>query len=225
MIWLFLISNLLAQSPQSVFNNNRAKELFQNDKTFEAKQIIQNEVIQNPNSPELKYNFGKIFEKTNEVENSIREYLSAAKTSKNPELQFQALFNAAKLYADKKDIQNGLKYYQMALDLKPDSVEVKTNIELLVQSGGGGEGQNNQQQDPQSDNKDQKQRGEQKGPQQPSQAGQQQKQRQQPKPFKSQDLTEQDVRRILEELKRQEDQIRKKLNKQKTQESPIGKDW
>lgn len=225
MIWILLVASVWAQSPQTVYQNNSAEELFLADKTFEAKQIIQNEVIQNPNSPELKYNFGKIFEKTNEVEDSIREYLSAAKSTQNSELQFQALFNAAKLYADKKDIKNGLKYYQMALDLKPDSVEVKTNIELLVQSGGGGggEGQNNQQQDQQGDQKDQKQGDGKEQQQQPPQSGQQQKQS--APQFKSQELTEQDVRRILEELKRQEDQIRKKLNEQKTQESPIGKDW
>ncbi len=225
MILFLLLAQLLAQSPQAVYKNNTARDLFEQEKVFEAKQIIQNEVIENPQSSELKYNFGKVFEKSNETDDAIREYLSAAKSNQNPELQFQSLFNAARLYGEKKDISLALKYYQLALDIKPESIEVKTNIELLVQSGGGGGGQNNQQQN-QNQNQDQKQNQEgqdKKDQQQPQ--GKPDQQKQQPQKFKSQELSEQDVRRILEELKRQEDQIRKKMNEQKTQESPIGKDW
>jgi tetratricopeptide (TPR) repeat protein len=227
MILFLLISQLFAQSPQTVYKNNTAHDLFNEDKVFESKQILQNEVIENPGSPELKYNFGKVFEKSNEVDDAIREYVAAAKSNQNSELQFQSLFNAARLYGDKKDIPNALKYYQLALDIKPDSLEVKTNIELLIQNGGGGGGgENNQQQNQNQDQNENKEGdGKQNQQQPPPPQGKPEQKKQQPQKFKSQELSEQDVRRILEELKRQEDQIRKKMNEQKTQESPIGKDW
>lgn len=228
MMFFLLLFSLFAQSPKTVYQNNEAIGLLgEEGRSFEAKQILQEQVIEHPDLGELKYNYGQVFEKSNDADDAIREYLGAAKNSKDGGLQFQAFFNAARLYGEKKEIPNALKYYQLALDLKPDSIETKTNIELLMKSGGGGGGgKDNQKQD--SNNQQDKKEGEgdpKKDQPQPQGQKPQQQPKKQPQKFKSQELSEQDVRRILDELKRQEDGIRKKLNDQKPQESPIGKDW
>jgi tetratricopeptide (TPR) repeat protein len=146
-----------------------------------------------------------------------------------------ALFNAGNVALEMKDTDRALKYYQRALELKPESKEVKTNIELALRDKkGGGGSQNNkgesnkndpskQDQDKQDQNQDDKSKKDQKGqgPEpRPSP-------RPQPKPFKSQEISEQDVKRLLEELKKREEKIRAQQNlyNKKNQDRNIEKDW
>lgn len=211
--------------PAVVFKNNRAIREFNNEKVMESKMLLEKEVVDHPDSGALHYNLGVVHENSKEAENAIKEYLSSVKNTEDKELQFQGNFNAARLYGEQKDIPNALKYYQAALEVKPDSQEVKTNIEMLFKGDGGG---GKSDKDKESDKKDQKEKKDQKDQgqqQQPDKPKDDQQKKKAPKPFKSEDLSEQDVKKILDELKRQEEQIRAKMNNQKSKESPVDKDW
>ena len=218
-----MISDLsYANNPELVYKNNKAVRQFSQEKLLESKMLIEKEVVNYPNSPALHYNLGVVNENSKEQEKAIKEYLSSARQSENQDLRFQALFNAARVYGELKDIPSALKYYQEALEIRPESEEVKTNIEMLFQGQGGGG--NDSEKDQKSDQKDQKEQEGQGDPKPPqNQQGQQKKPA--PKPFNSKELSEQDVRKILGELKRQEEQIRAKMNNQKSKETPVEKDW
>jgi tetratricopeptide (TPR) repeat protein len=136
----------------------------------------------------------------------------------NPEFQFYSLFNGGVAATEAGDIPGALKFYQAALELRPDSKEVKTNIELLWKgSGGQGQGQGQNQQP----NQDQQQP---KDPKDQNRDGNYD-QKKQPQPFQSKELSPEDVRKILEELKNQEQKIRAQENEQGQKEAPHGKDW
>lgn len=234
-ILTFLVTvQVAAQAPGIVFKNNQGVGLLKTeDKVFEGAELLQKEVVNHPESPELRYNLGSAMELSKENDKAIQEYLSAAKlagANKDGLLQFQAFFNAARAYGEKKEIPNALKYYQMALEIQPDSQEVKTNIELLLANSGGGSGGDSDKQDgkqdKKQDGKDQdKKDGKDKEPKQDSPQNQQPKGKPKPKPFKSEELTEQDVKRILDELKRQEEQIRAKMMNKKSRSQDVEKDW
>jgi hypothetical protein len=126
--------------------------------------------------------------------------------------------------------------YQKALEIIPSSNEVKTNIELLIQQQqgqSGGEGQQNQpQQGDQQQNQDQKnQEGkdqkDQKDQEQDQKEGKQKQQSQKykPRPFNGKELSEGDVKKILGELKQQEEKIRAEYNRKDVKEQPRDKDW
>ena len=124
-----------------------------------------------------------------------------------------------------------LDAYQKSLESNPNSIEAKQNIELLVAAGEGegeGDGDDKKPQDG-KDKKDQKDQKDQKpkdgeGPKPPEPPkGPQGKPT--PKPFKSDNLSQQDVGRILEELKQQEDKIREKMQREGAKEAPRDKDW
>lgn len=187
-----------------------------------AKDLFLKALVSDPQQPELHLNYGVTLELTKEEEKSLKEYLLAAELSpKKSALQFSAFVNAARVWAKMKSIDKALEYYQRALAIVPESKEVKTNIELLWQQqqgqgeGEGGEGQEgDSSKDPQEpkeqDQKDQ---------------GQEPQKKPQPKPFKSKELTKEDVRRILEEIKNQEQKIREKVNQKNIKEPPREKDW
>lgn len=217
-----LISSVFAENPAVVYKNNKAVGMFSQEKIVESKIQLEKEVVNYPKAGALHYNLGVVHENSKEPEKAIKEYISTANATKDQDLKFQSLFNAARVYGEQKDIPSALKYYQAALEIRPDSQEVKNNIELLFQGNGGGG--NDSQQEQKSDQQNKQDQKQQQQPQQQDQK-QDQNKKQAPKPFKSEELSEQDVRRILDELKRQEEQIRAKMNNQKSKETPNGKDW
>lgn len=141
-------------------------------------------------------------------------------------------YNAGVAAGEQKRIAEALAYYQKALAINPASKEVKTNIELLLQqqSGGGGDGKDPNNKDDKKDdkNKGDQEKQDQKGQDEkkPNQPDKNQPQpKPSPKPFKSEELTERDVKNILEELKRQEQQIRGRMNDRKSKDQDPDKDW
>ncbi|MES2770135.1 MAG: tetratricopeptide repeat protein [Bdellovibrionota bacterium] len=220
---LLLLSGAFAENPSLVYKNNKAVGMFADEKLIDSKIQLEKEVVNYPKAGALHYNLGVVHENSKEPEKAIKEYLSTANSTEDQNLKFQSLFNAARVYGEQKNIPSALKYYQAALDIRPESEEVKNNIELLFQgNGGGGNDSDKEQKSDEQNKQDQKQ---QQQPKEPDQQKQDQNKKKAPKPFKSQDLSEQDVRRILDELKRQEEQIRAKMNDKKSKETPNGKDW
>lgn len=245
----------------AIWNNNAGLKLLSSERQFEANQKLQKALSQSPFSPLIHLNLGLIFEKQGELDKALSEYRAAARLATEPDLRFAGRFNAAQVLGKQKKIGEALAEYQKALELNPQSLEAKTNIELLLRQGGGGQGKGeNQEQKSEgsSDNKDNKQNKDDKQnkenkdnkdnkddkdnpnkqdkdsqkPQQNGERGQnpsqpeQQKRPDKPKEFKSESMSQSDVRKILEELKNQEERIRRKeFDNKKQKENFGGKDW
>jgi Ca-activated chloride channel family protein len=177
-------------------------------------------------NPTFHFNLGDAFLKNGDAAKAMSEYEAVEQNPKaSGELKFKSMFNAGNAALQAKDTAKALKYYQRALDYNPQSQEVKTNIELALQEQKGGGSSDEKKDD--KDKKDQKDDKQQQPQPNDSKQGQQEKPKEKPKPFQSQALNENDVRRILEELKRQEEQIRAKQNidNKKTPEQQVEKDW
>lgn len=215
----------------SVWTNRKGSEALQSQNYVGAYETFVKGLAHSPFQAEFHLNLGLAFEGRNEGEKAIQSYLSAEKLTSDPTLRFLALYNAAQAYGKAKKVDEALDYYQKALELHPHSKEVKTNIELLVQSqqgGGGGSGENKEQKDNQ-DQKDQEQKEQQdnqdeKDPKDKPKDYKNPKQQQGQKKL-PQDLSENDVRKIFEELKQQEQKIRAEYEKKEGKEQPRDKDW
>ncbi len=205
---------------KGIWLNREGVRAFTEERGTDAHNYFAQSLAELPFSPEAHFNLGTTYFANKEFEKAQKEFeqaASLAKAAKNDEAEFASQFNAAVSASEAKQIDAALDSYQRALAVKPDSVEVKTNVELLVrsQSGGGGE-----------DNKDPKQDKDGKGNQeQKPKPDQAQQQKPQPKPFDSKEMSQQDVNRIVEELKRQEEQIRAKFQNEKMKSAPNEKDW
>lgn len=185
---------------------------------------------------------------------SYKEAERLSLDAKNYQVLFMALFNQAQLLAKDKKVDEAIAIYQRALEIIPSSKEVKTNIELLTQQQqgqGDGEGENKDQKDQQQDqkNKDQQSKdgdkkdqkndpnkGDQEKEDQNKDQGDKDKKPEQPKqvqgspkykprPFQGKELSEGDVKKILGELKQQEEKIRAEFNRKEVKEQPRDKDW
>jgi len=214
----------------AISRNNEGVHLMQNKESYKAYQKFIEGLSKAPFDPALHMNLGLSFETNEEFDKALKEYELVARDENMPnEMRFQASFNAARMKTQLKDIPGALKHYQAALDVKPDSQEAKTNIELLWQGGGGGgQGDNKDNKDQNQDNKDQKDQKDQKDnkDQNKDQKDQQQQQQKpQSQKFESKELSQQDVQKILEEIKNQEQQIRAEFDKKNQREVPRDKNW
>lgn len=191
-----------------------------------AEELLLEALVEDPFSPVLRINLGRVFELQKKFDKALKEYESALRIPNlTEEMKFIAHFNAGNAAASRepRDTDLALRHYQEALSVRPNSTEVKTNIELLFQAGsgkgrggqGGGKGQG-ENQDPSGNGTNQN----------PNQNPNYDNKDNQKPQFKSENLTKEDVRKILEELKAQEQKIRA-MEKQsaKGQESSPEKDW
>lgn len=233
---ILLFTILIAVSgfaPPSIDLNNEGVAMFKDEKYDGAFKNFVDALSRDPHNPTLHFNLANNFHKNNENEKALIEFEAVENSPKAiAELKFKAMFNAGNVAVGMKDLDKAMKYYQRALDYNPNSQETKTNIELALREQKGG-GESDKDQKDQKDKQDQKDKdkkdkdGKDKDQKDQPKDQDKQGQKQQPKPFKSQALNESDVRRILEELKRQEQEIRAKQGKQnkKNQDQNIEKDW
>jgi Ca-activated chloride channel family protein len=228
---LFAVSTSASATTVGSFWRNREGLHKFNDKSYyPAYQAFLHALEEDPLNPELHLNLARTFEANEEYDKAEQGYRSALKLlPDNSPQRFEALFNLGNVLGKNKKVEEAYQAYQACLDMMPDSKEVKTNIELLSQNGGGG-GESQDQNKDQKDGKDkQKKDGEGQDKDQkdkPKPNDQDQKdQKKQPKPFESKDLTPQDVKKILDEIKNQEQAIRAQEYERNAKEAPRGKDW
>lgn len=218
-------------APPSIETNNQGVKSFNEENYNEAFNKFADALSKDPESPIMHFNLANTFHKNGQTPKALTELEAVeAMPQASADAKYMAMFNAGNMAVEAKDLTKAMGYYQKALQYKPDSQEVKTNIELALRDpqGGGGGGKDDEKKEKQDQKQDQKEnenkdenKGEKKE-QKPDQG-----QRPKPKPFQSKDLNEADVKRILEELKRQENEIRaKNQKKNKNAEVPqSGKDW
>jgi tetratricopeptide (TPR) repeat protein len=211
-----------ATTVESYLHNRAALRQYGQKSYYPAYRDILQALESDPMNPVLHMNLGKIFEANEEYEKAEQAYQSALQLlPEGSQARFEALFNLGVAFGLDKKIDAALGAYQAALEIQPESKEVKTNIELLMQQqGGGGEGQDQQDDKEGKNDKEQKDQKDQK-PAKPDQP----KPKPKPKPFQSKELTPQDVKKILDEIKNQEQGIREKEYDNNSREAPRDKDW
>lgn len=220
---VFFSSNVMAETtywPQTFLHSLMTKFSLLREKYDQAFEHSVKALENDPLKPELHLNLGNAFEGLGALKKAKEAYGVAEKLTSAPPLQFQARFNQAETLAKDKKIDEALSFYQKALEINPESKEVKTNIELLMSSSGGKGG---------GDGKSEKQEGEGGG----DQAKQPQKFSENPKQEKKQpqELSPGDIQKILKELKQQEQRIRGDYYKQaqrenkNSEEEKREKDW
>ena len=177
---LFLVLTLC----QSVFAENVLKSIHENNKgvasleledAAAAEQHFIQALAENPFNVLVHLNLGRTFEIQKMFDKAIKENESVLRYNGLPkELQYVAHFNAGNAAAQGEKVDLAVQHYKEALEVTPDYLETKTNIELLFKSGAGkgkgkegkgkdkgegeGEGgQGEQPQEPQS-NQDQKEK-------------------------------------------------------------------
>ncbi len=208
------------------YHNYEGIKDLKDQETTAAEQEFQHSLRYMPQSALPQINLGLTYLMQKNPEKAARAFRTGDLQSQSLEEQFIARFNEGEALGRTKKIDEALAAYQRALAIKPDSKETKTNIELLFSKQGQGQGQGKGDQNQDSDqNQDENPDGKQgkKNENEPKKFKESQKYK--PRDFQGKELREGDVKKILDELKRQENRIRGEYQKKDAKESATGKDW
>jgi tetratricopeptide (TPR) repeat protein len=104
-----------------------------------------------PENPLAHSNLGLSFFLRKEFEKSVGAFRDVLRIGKDDLSFYYAHFGLGANFGEQKNIDEALAEYQLALELQPQSLEVKTNIELLIQ-------QQSQKSQNQKQDQDQKQK-------------------------------------------------------------------
>lgn len=245
---IFLVSGCADyKSPalKTLYLDYQAGRDIKNEKYEEALQKYYSLLEADGDRASIHSNIGVLLngiQKPDEALKSLQYALKLAEASANPEMIFKIHYNLGVYYGALKKVPEALSHYQAALDMITDSPEIKTNIELLMQQQKQDQKQNKNQSEqkdkkPESDkdkkpdsdkdsDKD-KESDPRKNEQEQENKKKQSSPKYQPRPFKGDELSEADVKKILGELKNQEQKIRANFDKKekKGKEKNNEKDW
>lgn len=220
---------------QSFYYDYKARKAI-NNKNPELALEYNLKILENdPQSVQIHSNLGIIFDQLQKKDESGKsfqqslELVEKYKNQLNPADIFLVYYNLGAYYgaftgADQK-IAQALEFYQKALEINPTSKETKHNIELLIQKQQQGSSEDKKDGEGQGD----KPKDDQNKPPDPKDPAQGKDRKEtpkyQPRPFKGEQLSEADVKKILGELSQQDKKIRSNFNKKDRKEDRNDKDW
>lgn len=233
-----------AQSLDLIYKNNNAARSFRAEKKMEAYEEFLATLAIDPFNPTVQFNVGSVLNALGEEEKSEQLYKQLLKDVDQKlkagvpqdeqqawlKVKFAVLYNLGVFYQSQQKVDEALTVYQKALELIPLSKEIKTNIEMMLNSSGGGKGKGAQKEKQKGDGEGQgdsepKEGEGDKEQDQKDQSNGDRKNEKQGKGFDQTQLSMEDLKRIMEELKQQEQGIRSKVQRKGTKSEPKEKQW
>lgn len=175
-----------------------------------AEKSFVNALVENPNLGISRYALALSFLPREQLKDSLTELNSLLKKNTSDEAKFKLFFAKAVVYSLLGELEPALNFYQKCLYLKPDSIEVKTNIELLFGEDGDGKGNalKSAKSKKKKDSSDSDGEGERSEDDPESQNEAEKKQQEESQTKKN--LSPAELKRILKELQQQEKKVRAK---------------
>ncbi|MCY3869999.1 MAG: tetratricopeptide repeat protein [Gemmatimonadetes bacterium] len=161
--------------------------------------------------PELHFNAGDALYKQGKYAEALQE-MGRATEGTHPDMSAAAHYNLGNALFRQEKFQEAVGAYKKSLELKPDDIDAKINLELalekLDQDGQDGQDEQDKNQDQNQDQQDQSQNQDQNQQDQQDQRDQQnQQQGQQPDP---REMTPEEAARILNAMKAREEESQKR---------------
>jgi Ca-activated chloride channel family protein len=189
-----------------------------------------------PESPELEYNMAGALHEQGSYEETVDRYARSLNTTEIG-LEARAHYNLGNTHFRMGDYEKAITSYQNALNINPGDVDAKFNLELArrrlkeqIKPEQQQPEQQQQQEEQKQEEQQQQQNQQQNEQQQPQQQQEQQEQQQQqeqpqPEPKDDQEMSREDAERILNALRDDEQDLQKKIKRQRKAGDYIGKDW
>lgn len=251
-IILILSTGGLIRAEDHVALNESGNQAFNKGNFEEALDFYRQAEMARPETPEINYNEANALIQTGKFENAAEKYEKAL-NSDNIQLQADAYYNGGNGFFKQENYQKAIEWYQKALELNPEDMDAKYNLELarnrlreqMKREPQDQQQQQQQQQDQQQDQQQQEQQQQEQQQDQQQQQQQQQDQQQgdeqaqpqgeeseeeqqqqmQPQPENSEDMSKEDALRILNALKDSDQDNQQKQKRFKIQGKYRGKDW
>ncbi|PKK84799.1 MAG: hypothetical protein CVT49_01195 [candidate division Zixibacteria bacterium HGW-Zixibacteria-1] len=184
--------------------------------------------VERPETPGLDYNIGTALCNEQKYEEAV-DKLQKSLVTDNVENEALAHYNLGNVYYKMGDYQNAIMSFQRSLEINPDDIDAKYNLELarkMLKEQMKPEQQDQQQQQQQQKEQDKQDQEQQQPEEQEDQQQNQEQQQQQPQEPKDQnEMSEEDAERILNALKDDEKDLQKEQERFKVQGDYQGNDW
>lgn len=236
----FLAPRAAAQTQGSGRTHIREGNDLYDRKQFSDAEISYRKALEAADEPvRAKFNLGDALYQQERYDEAAGQYEGAASSAEEATVRAQAFHNLGNALLKGRKLQESIEAYKQALKLDPKDEDTRYNLEyarrLLQQQ----QQQQQQQEQDRKDDKQQEKKDEEKDkPQdekqegrdrrQPQDPGEQERQekdaKRQPRQPKDQ-ISKADAERILEALKQQEQDVKKKLQKKVPVRVKVEKDW
>jgi Ca-activated chloride channel family protein len=191
-----------------------------------------------PESPELEYNIATTLHEQGAYEEAVDRFGKALNTMDILQ-EGRAHYNMGNTYFRMEDYQKAIEHYQRALEIDPEDMDAKYNLELArrklkeqmeqqekdpeqEQDQQEKQEQEQQEQEKQEENEDQQ---EEQQPQEQQDEEQPPEEQPQPQEPDEEELSKEDAERILNALRDDEQDMQKKRKQIKIPSNYLGKDW
>lgn len=136
-LWaIFLIIGLFIPDDSSILSAsvrskiNKANKLYDKEKYKEALNQYRDAQIDEPESPELHFNLGNVLYKKENYEEAKKEFEKAT-YSKDIKLQSKAYYNIGNSMYRSGKLPESILFYKKCLELQSDDEDAKYNIEFV----------------------------------------------------------------------------------------------
>ncbi len=228
---LVMALQLQAQEKNLVRKGN---ELLKNKKAADSEIMYKKALKYNPNSISANYNLGNSVFEQKRFKESIAQYDLVAKTTGDKNVKSASYHNMGNALLQEKKLDEAIKAYEDALRNNPNDKQTRHNLILakrMKQQQKSKNKKNNKSKDKNKDknedkNEDKKDNRNNKKDESEKQKQDKKNQKQQRKK-KQNRLSKEEIKRILEAMKKEEDKIQKKVKKKKVKAKRVktDKDW
>jgi Ca-activated chloride channel family protein len=87
--------------------------------------------IEAPDDARLSYNIGNAYYKMKNYEEAIKSFLNSAARTEDIKLEEKSYYNLGNAFYRQGKLQEAIAYYQKALELEPDDLDAKKNLEFV----------------------------------------------------------------------------------------------
>lgn len=247
-ILILMISTAVVLAEDYVSLNEKGNKAFAEKKYGEALDFYRDAEIEKPETPAIQYNHGNTLLEAGRFKEALEKYNHSLVTD-DVSLQSRVLYNTGNGYFIQQNYQKAIEAYQKTLDITPDDLDAKYNLELArvrLREQMQNQKQDQQQQDQdqqeqdqqeqeqkqeqpqqQDEEQEQQQQQEQQQNQQQNENPEDEEQKQQPQPqeVNPADMPKEDAERILNALENQEKENQEKQRRFKVSGKYTGSDW
>ena len=110
--------------------NEEGNRLFEKGEYEEALKRYQEAQVEDPESPYLHFNAGDAFYKMGDFEAAMQEF-GRALNGKDASLQAGTYYNLGNTFFRQQKLQEAAEAYKKSLELRPDDLDAKINLELV----------------------------------------------------------------------------------------------
>jgi tetratricopeptide (TPR) repeat protein len=235
-VFALLLALPWAMQAQQWFGNPEPARIREGNRQFLEKNYSQAEITYRtaaaaaPNSFRAAFNLGDALYKEEQYDMAAKQFASAAQLATQPADRASALHNLGNVFLKQEKYAEAVEAYKQSLKLKPGDPDTRYNLAYAMSKD---KPQNQQQQnqqnqqDQQQDPKDEKNTQDQDSPNKEANRDDTPEGQKANKPQNQQALSKQEIDRMLEALKGQEEDVQKKLLKQKARATTRSqeKDW